>query len=67
MHLALGKSYHDAYRGNPRRLGEKGLERLGFNHSPEHVDIIASSERTVDAELEDGSRKTIYEDGRFTL
>jgi aminopeptidase len=66
-HLAVGKSYHDTYAGDASRLSEKEFENLGFNHSAEHTDIIATTDRTVTAVLRDGSRKMIYENGHFTL
>jgi aminopeptidase len=66
-HLAVGKSYHDTYAGDAKKLTDKQFERLGFNDSVEHTDIIASTDRTVTAMLADGSKKVIYEHGRFTL
>jgi len=66
-HLAVGKSYHDTYAGDANKLTDAQFERLGFNDSVEHTDIIASTDRTVTAVLADGSKKVIYEHGRFTL
>jgi aminopeptidase len=66
-HLAVGKSYHDTYAGNIRAMIEKDFEKLGFNHSVEHTDIIATSDRTVTALLKDGTEKVIYRRGHFLL
>jgi aminopeptidase len=40
---------------------------MGFNHSPEHTDIIATTDRTVTATLKNGGEKVIYRKGRFVL
>jgi len=65
-HIALGKSYHDCYAGNPADLNdEKVADGLGYNDSSVHTDIISTSNRIVTATLPDGSEKVIYKDGRF--
>ncbi len=64
-HLALGTSYHDCYAGEAKNVSETEWERMGFNESPEHCDIIATNDRTVEAEMHDGSRKMIYAKGNF--
>ncbi|MDG5815222.1 aminopeptidase [Chitinispirillales bacterium ANBcel5] len=66
-HLAVGKSYHDAYDGDAAKLSEEEFEAIGFNHSPEHTDIISTVDRTVTAVMHDGSEKVIYRKGKFTL
>ena len=66
-HLAVGKSYHDTYTGDPEKLTAKGYENLGYNDSVEHTDIIASTDRTVTAVLKDGSKKIIYQGGKFLI
>lgn len=66
-HLAVGKSYHDTYSGDIHLMTEKGFEKLGFNHSVEHTDIIATSDRTVTAVMNDGTEKVIYRKGHFAL
>jgi aminopeptidase len=66
-HLAVGKSYHDTYAGNIGNMTDKDFEKLGFNHSTEHTDIIATSDRTVTAVMNDGAEKVIYRKGHFTL
>jgi aminopeptidase len=66
-HLAVGKSYHDTFDGNTSKISEKQFEKLGFNHSPEHTDIIATTNRTVTAVMKNGGEKMIYKDGHFVL
>jgi aminopeptidase len=66
-HLAVGKAYHDASTLDTKTMKEEDFEKLGFNHSPEHTDIIATTDRIVTATLKDGSKKVIYEGGEFTL
>jgi aminopeptidase len=66
-HLAVGKSYHDTYTGDSKKMTAKAFEKLGFNDSVEHTDIIASSDRTVTAILKDGTKKKIYEGGEFLI
>ncbi len=66
-HIALGMSYRDTYAGDVSKLTDKEAERLGFNDSSVHTDIISTTDRTVTAHLKDGSTKVIYEDGTFVL
>lgn len=66
-HLALGMSYRDTYAGDVSKLTTKEAERLGFNDSSVHTDIISTTKRTVTAHLKDGSTKVIYKDGEFVL
>jgi aminopeptidase len=66
-HLAVGKSYHDTYRGDTSKM-TKALERkLGYNESAIHVDMISTSDRTVTATLKSGKSQIIYKKGRFTI
>ncbi len=66
-HLALGKSYHDCYSGDPGTVSADDWERLGFNDSSVHTDIISTAPRTVTAILKDGSTKVIYKNGMFCV
>ena len=66
-HIALGTSYHDAYSGATKKMKIKDWEKLGFNESPEHTDIIAKQDRTVTAVLKNKTKKTIYQHGKFTI
>lgn len=66
-HLALGSSYHDCYTGAVKKMTKKDWEKLGFNESAEHVDIIMTGNRKVEAILKDRTKKLIYKDGIFIL
>lgn len=68
-HLALGMSYVDTYDGDVRSVTKQELKRLGFNniYCSVHTDIISTLDRTVTAELANGSRKVIYSKGQFAL
>ncbi|MFZ6034694.1 MAG: aminopeptidase [Patescibacteria group bacterium] len=66
-HLAVGTSYHDCYDGDVKLMSAADWEKLGFNESIEHCDIINTNPKTVTAILRDGSEKLIYKDGLFLL
>jgi aminopeptidase len=66
-HLALGNAYQDTYVGDPASLTSEDWERLGFNESAIHTDIVSTTDRTVTAQLRDGSERVIYADGQFQL
>lgn len=66
-HLAIGMAYKDCYRGDASQLTKAQWEEYGYNDSPEHTDIISTTDRTVTATLTDGSTKVIYQDGRFVI
>jgi aminopeptidase len=66
-HIALGKSYHDCYAGDPGGVAAAEWERLGFNESSVHTDIVSTTDRTVTATLRDGTEQVIYTGGEFQL
>ena len=66
-HIALGSSYHDCYAGDPSKVSKKEWQRLGYNDSSVHTDIISTTPRTVTAYLPSGKTKIIYKNGRFTI
>ncbi len=66
-HLAIGMAYQDCYKGDPTKLKKADWKRLGYNDSPEHTDIISTTDRTVTAYMADGSEKVIYADGQFQV
>lgn len=66
-HIALGKSYHDCYDGDPAKVTSAGWKKLGYNDSSVHTDIISTAPRTVTAHWRDGRQKVVYEDGMFVL
>lgn len=66
-HLAIGSAYHDCYRGDQSKPTKKDWEKMGFNDSAEHTDIISTTNRTVTATLPSGKKIIIYRDGEFIL
>jgi aminopeptidase len=66
-HIALGSSYHDCYDGDPSKVKKAEWEKLGYNDSSVHTDIISTTDRTVTAYMKDGKEKVIYKDGQFVL
>ncbi len=66
-HLALGMSYRDTYAGDVSKLTKQQAEKLGFNDSSVHTDIISTTPRTVTAHLKNGQQKIIYTGGEFVI
>ena len=66
-HLALGAAYKDSYPGDPAKVTKEEWEKMGYNDSAVHTDMISTEKRTVTATLEDGSQIVIYKDGKFTI
>jgi aminopeptidase len=66
-HIALGRSYQDAYAGDPAGVKSEEWDRLGFNNSSVHTDIVSTSDRVVTAQLRGGEERVIYRDGEFQL
>ncbi len=66
-HIALGKSYHDCYAGDPASVTREEWDRLGFNESSVHTDIVSTTDRTVTATLRGGGEQVIYTGGEFQL
>src|SRR6202046_443538 len=64
-HIALGRSYQDAYTGDPAEVKTEDWERLGFNNSSVHTDIVSTTDRTVTAQLRGGEERVIYKNGEF--
>jgi aminopeptidase len=66
-HIALGRSYQDAYAGDPATVAVEEWQRLGFNDSSVHTDIVSTTDRVVTAELRGGGERVIYRNGEFQL
>jgi aminopeptidase len=66
-HIALGRSYQDAFDGDPASLAPEDWRELGFNDSSVHTDIVSTSDRVVTATLRGGGERVIYSDGEFRL
>jgi aminopeptidase len=54
------------YDGDPGSVSEAEWDRLGFNDSVVHTDIVSTTDRTVTAVMRDGPEQVIYRDGHFT-
>ena len=67
FHIALGSAYKDSYPEDSTKLKKEDWEKLGYNESVVHTDIVSSEKREVTAFLEDGSSKIIYKDGIFII
>ncbi len=66
-HIAVGRSYQDAYTGDPSGVSPEHWAQLGFNDSTVHTDIVSTSDRVVTAKLRGGSERVIYREGEFQL
>ena len=66
-HIALGKAYHEACTCDARNMKKSDYRRLGYNESIEHTDIIATSNRRVEAHLRNGTKRLLYENGTFRV
>ena len=66
-HVAIGSSYADTYAGDVRKLDKKLKEKLGYNESALHWDLINTEDKTVHAIVKGGKRVLIYEKGQFCL
>jgi len=64
-HVAIGSSYADTYDGDVRKLDKKLKEKLGYNESALHWDLINTEDKTVHATLKNGKKILIYEKGQF--
>lgn len=66
-HIALGASFPESYTGNFSNMSSRQLYSLGFNDSVVHTDIISTTNRKVVANLNNGEKITIYQNGQFTV
>lgn len=66
-HLAFGASYHETYSGDIKKMTKTDWDKLGFNDSVEHLDVINTKPKTVEATMKDGSKKIIYKNGIFVI
>ncbi len=64
-HIAVGSSYSDTFSGNPAKLTKSLKQRLGFNDSALHWDLINTEDKTVTAHMANGKKMVIYEKGKF--
>ncbi len=65
-HVALGSAYRECYSGVLPK-NDKAWDKIGYNNSVVHHDIVSTTDRTVTATLPDGRTKVIYKKGQFTI
>ncbi|WP_027722208.1 aminopeptidase [Maridesulfovibrio zosterae] len=66
-HIALGQSLANTFSGPPEVLDKMMMESLGFNTSNMHWDLVNTENKKVTANLAEGKKITIYEDGHFKM
>jgi aminopeptidase len=66
-HIALGSAYKDSYPGNISKVKKNQWEKMGYNDSVVHTDIVSTENRTVTAWLPNGETLVIYKDGKFMI
>lgn len=64
-HIAVGASYSDTFAGDPATLTREKKEKLGFNDSALHWDLVNTERKRVTATLAGGKQITVYENGVF--
>ena len=64
-HVAVGMAIKQCYDGDPAQVSDDEWERLGFNESVVHTDIVSTTDRTVTAVMSDGTEQVVYRDGKF--
>ena len=65
-HIALGSSYSNTYSGDAKKLNQSLKQKLGFNESALHWDLVNTEKKRVAAHLKSGDALVIYENGQFT-
>ena len=66
-HVAIGSAYRDCFTGAATKKSDAQWDKLGYNNSVVHSDLISTTNRTVTATLKNGSTKVIYKNGEFTI
>jgi len=66
-HVALGSAYKDSYPGDASKITPEEWNKMGYNDSSVHTDIVSTENREVTAFLENGEQLIIYKDGKFVI
>ncbi len=66
-HIAVGRAYKESFLGDAKTVSSEEWKNLGFNESPEHTDIISTTDRTVTAYCSEGKEIIIFTDGKFCV
>ena len=64
-HIALGASYAETYAHGGNNLSKAQKTEYGFNDSALHWDLVNTEPKRVQAKLDSGETRTIYENGEF--
>ena len=64
-HLAVGSSYTDSFDGDPGKLTKDMKDKLGFNDSALHWDLVNTEKKSVTAHLASGKKVVVYDNGMF--
>ena len=68
LHIAIWSSFtSEVYTWEEKPKNNKERMNLWLNISPEHIDIISTEDRKVEAILENWKKITIYKDWIFQL
>lgn len=67
VHIALGSSYKETYPKETAKVKQRQWREMGYNDSVVHTDFVSTENRAVTAYLENGQKKIIYKNGRFTI
>jgi aminopeptidase len=66
-HIALGSAYKDSYPKDSSKVKKEDWNKMGYNDSVIHTDIVSTTNREVIATLKGGQEIVIYKNGRFNL
>ncbi|MBU0543883.1 MAG: aminopeptidase [Proteobacteria bacterium] len=66
-HIAVGSSYSDTFSGDPKKLTREIKNKLGFNDSALHWDLVNTEKKRVIARLSSGEKVSIYENVKFMI
>ncbi|MEA2056718.1 MAG: aminopeptidase [Patescibacteria group bacterium] len=70
-HVAIGAAFRECYRKkdneNTEDWTKEDWDKKGINDAAEHTDFVTTIDRTVTAELADGTKKIIYKNGQFVI
>lgn len=66
-HIAVGASYHDTFDWDIPAQNPEDWEKMWFNESAIHTDIMSTTNRTVEATLYSWEKLIIYKDWEFQI
>ncbi len=66
-HIAIGFAYDNSWTGDTSKMTPAIRNKLGFNKSTVHTDLVTTTDRAVTAYLKNGKTKVIYKDGMYQV